>query len=259
MCVSNHFLNLDKILVHFTDTSVVSNYSRYIFRLRDTHLVAEVIVSLSTLFITQIHVCVLIMAVSPAPRTRGSCRETARAMPSTSPASPGKHYRVLPLFITLAPWSLSSANEEGRTVFLQHYRTIALHSLAFYLSAVMSNIFTQTLLKMPPIARITEAESDSTALLFSTHWLLHAITAFCTFLSLYAGDFVTNCPFSPSLIHFLPFLSVAVPLFYFFHTLFLLFDFILTQMCDVPAVISLILVCQVNSSVYQAQLLFFST
>ncbi len=258
MCVSNHFLNLDKILVHFTDTSVVSNYSRYIFRLRDTHLVAEVIVSLSTLFITQIHVCVLIMAVSPAPRTRGSCRETARAMPSTSPASPGKHYRVLPLFITLAPWSLSSANEEGRTVFLQHYRTIALHSLAFYLSAVMSNIFTQTLLKMPPIARITEAESDSTALLFSTHWLLHAITAFRTFLSLYAGDFVTNCPFLPLSFIFC-FFCPSLSLYLFFHTLFLLFDFILTQMCDVRAVISLILVCQVNSSVYQAQLLFFST
>ncbi len=170
-------------------------------------------------------------------------------MPSSSPASPGKHYRVIPLFITLAPWTLSSANEEGRTVFLQHYRTIALHSLAFYLSAVMSNIFMQTLLKMPLIARITEAESDSTALLFSTHWLLHAITAFRTFLSLYAGDFVTNCPLSPSFVSFSAF-SVRRCAFIF------LFDFILTQMCDVHAVISLILVCQVNSSVYLAQYYF---
>ncbi len=136
-------------------------------------------------------------------------------MPSSSPASPGKHYRVIPLFITLAPWTLSSANEEGRTVFLQHYRTIALHSPAFYLSAVMSNIFMQTLLKMPLIARITEAESDSTALLFSTHWLLHAITAFRTFLSLYAGDFVTNCPLSPSFVSFSAF-SVCRCAFIFF-------------------------------------------
>lgn len=73
------------------------------FRLKDTNLVAGVIVSLSSLFTTQIHVCVLIMAESLAPRKRDSCQETALAMPSTSSASPGKHYRVIPLFITLAP------------------------------------------------------------------------------------------------------------------------------------------------------------
>jgi len=90
------------------------------FRLNDTHLVAGGIESLSILFIPQIHVCVLIMDESLAPRKRDRCRETVLAMPTTSRALPGKPYRMIPLFITLAPWSLSSANEEERTVFLQH-------------------------------------------------------------------------------------------------------------------------------------------